>query len=541
VVHGSRTESGKPILANDTHLGLGMPSTWYENALHGGRFDVIGFSMPAMPTVVIGHNGSIAWGITSMATDVQDLYRERLDDPANPTRYELRGESRELAVVEEEIPVKGGEAVRHRVLATHHGPLINDLFESLKGGEPLALAWTALAGTTLFRALIDLDLASDWESFHGALSHWQAPALSFVYADVDGNIGYQAAGRHPLRAAGHDGRSPVAGWTGELDWQGSIPYEEMPRDLNPPAGFLAAANNKVIGGEYPYPLTHDWADPRRERRLTEVLTESARLSLADTRRLAADTHSLLAEDLRLYLLAAEPGSDLERRALEELRSWDLADEPDRVGATIFYTWQWRLLRRLVADELGESLYAEYERIPLQEFSIAVEMVADPTNPWFDDRSTPEAEGRDQVVQKSFEDTVAWLAERLGPDPGTWNWGRLHSITFVHAPLGQSGIGPLEAIFNSDTLPARGGPFTVNAGTPSFARPFAVVSGPSQRFIADLADLESSLAVNSTGQSAHVFHRHREDQVRMWQEVQYHPLHFDRGRLEVEAVLTLAPE
>jgi penicillin amidase len=200
-----------------------------------------------------------------------------------------------------------------------------------------------------------------------------------------------------------------------------------------------------------------------------------------------------------------------------------------------------LLRRLVGDELGEKLFGAYQGIPLQQCSVSVEMLGDAANPFFDDRGTPQVEGRDDLVRASFSEAVAWLAEHAGPDPGEWRWGRLHSVTLVHLPLGQSGIGPLEAIFNSDTLPARGAAFTVDAATPSVGRPFVVVSGASQRFIADLAELENSRAVLTTGQSGHAFHRHREDQVGLWQEVEDHPMPFRRERIEVEGVLILRPD
>lgn len=538
VVHGSRTATGAPLLANDTHLGLGMPSVWYENGLHGGRFDVVGFSFPGLPAVLIGHNGRIAWGITSMASDIQDLYLEELEPADPPRRYRFQDGWRDLARVAEVIEVKGGEPQTLEVLLSHHGPLVNALYDSIRDAQPMALAWTALDGSPLIRALLDLDLAGSWDEFRAALAGWHAPSLSFVYADVLGNIGFQGTGRLPLRAPGHDGTVPVPGWSGEHDWQGWIPYAEMPMAFNPAAGFLVTANNQVVADDYPHLITRDWAESRRARRITEVLAADPGVSLDAVRRLQADTHDLLAQDLVPYLLAARPAGDLEFRALAAVEQWDLAYQPDRVGATVFQAWHGFLLRNLVADELGEELMERYATIPLQQTSVTAELMARDGSPWFDDRATPEVETREVIVQRSLSQAVAWLAQRLGDDVAAWRWGRLHTVSFVHAPLGQSGIGPLMKIFNTDPLPAPGGPFTVNAATPALSRPYAVVSGASQRFIADLGDLARSLAVNTTGQSGHAFHRHRADQVELWLEVGYRPVLHARETVAAAAEGTL---
>ncbi len=544
VVHGSRTASGKPLLANDTHLGLGLPSVWYENGLHGGRFDVVGFSFPGLPTVVTGHNGRVAWGITSLASDTQDLFVEKLDDDDAPRRYRYQGDWRDLGVRVETIEVAGGDDVEVKILSTLHGPLVNEAFDQIKDEPPMALSWTAHGEVRILRALHLLGRAENWQEFRHALSFWDAPALSFVYADVDGNIGYQATGRHPIRAAGHDGSMPVPGWTGEFDWRRTIPPQDLPWAFNPPSGVIVTANNKTVSDDYPYTLAVDWADPSRAQRIVDLLAEGRSFTREDMVRMQADTHSVLAEELRPHLLAVEPADELEQRALQEVEKWDLRFEPDRVGASVFYVWQWRLLRNIVADELADPEKLDQDTaVVYQQHSTLDEIMARPDDPWFDDRTTPEVETREDITRRSLADAVAWLRENHGDDPAGWRWGKLHPMVFTHQPLGQTGQSMIDDLFNGDPLEGRGGPFTVFATTPSLDEPFAIIGGTSQRFIADLADLERSLAINSTGQSAHLFHRHREDQIPLWLEVGFHPVRFSRGSVEgvAEGTLYLTPQ
>ncbi|HEX9671402.1 MAG TPA: penicillin acylase family protein [Thermoanaerobaculia bacterium] len=541
-VHGRRTASGRPLLANDTHLGLGMPSVWYENGLHGGGFNVAGFSFAGMPAVVIGFNGRIAWGITNMCADVQDLFLERLDDRRQPRRYLFRGAWRPLAVTHETIRLKGAEPVELAVRATLHGPLVDGVVPELKGGPPAALQWTALAGGRLADALLALDQARGWGEFRQALARWDYPSVNFTYADVDGNVGYQSSGRVPVRAGGARGLVPAPGWTGEHEWEGFIPWPAMPRVLNPPDGFVVTANHRVVGDGYPYYIAEDMADPYRAARIRERLAATPEATPQTARALQADVYSLPAAALRPYLLGVPPGSELERRALAEVAAWDLGMATESAGAAVYQAWLWFLWSHLFADELGEELMASYRQLGLSQVPMLVELLARPESRWYDDRRTPAVEGRAEVLRRSLAAAVAWLAERCGDDPARWTWGRVHPMTFVHAPLGQSGIAPLEWAFNVAAGPVPGDPFTVNETLHDLEQPFAVVFGVSQRLIVDLGAPARSLAVNSTGQSGHAFHRHRADQVGPWRDVAYHPLLTSRAAVErqAEGILTLVP-
>lgn len=543
VVHGSRTSTGKPILANDTHLGLGMPSVWYEVGLHGGRFDTTGFSFPGLPFVIVGQNRRIAWGITNLNADVQDLYLEKLDDPRRPAAYLAGGRWEKLSRISEEIPVKGGKPVPFEVLSTRHGPLIHAALPDWQGAPPMALAWAASDGSRLADALAKLGLAGSWAEFRQALSLWDSPSLNFVYADVDGNIGYQSTAKVPVRAPGHDGLSPVPGWDGRFEWRGTIPFEEMPSALNPPAGFIVTANNRVVGDEYPYPLTWDWPPPERARRLAELLAAEPRLTPERAREIQLDTFSALARDLRPYLLAVKPEGEREAAALEQVKVWNLRFDPDQAGASVFTAWMRALRPAIFEDEIGAELARSVGGLIYTQTDMLTALMARPRDPWFDDRRTPAAETRDEIVTKAFTQAVAELAGAFGEAPDTWTWGRVQTAAFAHAPFGLSGVAPLERIFNSDPVPAPGWEGAVNLAGADPAKPYRVAFGVSQRFLANLADLEASQAVNSTGQSSLVFHRHREDQAPLWSSGRYRPVLASREAVdrEAEGHLVLTPE
>ncbi len=536
VIAGSKTESGKPILGNDTHLGLQMPSIWYENGLHGGSYDCIGYSLPGAPLIIIGHNRRIAWGISNMCSDVQDLYIEKLNDKANPTQYQVKDQWQNLQVVEEKIRVKGNPDIDEKIMLTRHGPIINGIYD-LADSPPMALRWTALEGGHLFEAVDALDRAGSWAEFRQALSKWDSPSMNFVYADVDGNIGYQATGKIPIRSANHKGLVPVPGDTDQYEWLGFIPFEDVPSVFNPTTGFIVAANNKVVPDSYPYRLAYDYGDPYRATRLTQLITAGGKVNMMAAEKIQAETYSLPAQSLRPYLLAITPENDLQKKAMEQVKSWDLRFTVDSVGACIYYTWYWCLVPNIISDELGEDL-KDFRAAP----TMLIPLMSQPNSPWFDDHKTAKVETRDDIVRKSFVDALDWLAQHRGPDMTQWTWGRLHTVMFAHQPLGRTGIGIVDRIFNSKRVPLPGEAYSVNSTNASKTRPFVVNFGVSQRLLVDLSDIENSESINSTGQSGLVFHCHREDQIPLWSAVKYHPLAFSKEKVEAQAesVLTLTP-
>ncbi|PTL74978.1 penicillin acylase family protein [Vitiosangium sp. GDMCC 1.1324] len=550
VVHGDRTASGKPLLANDVHIGLGLPSTWYESGLHGGRFNVVGFTLPGVPMVVLGHNGHVAWGMSNLGPDTQDFYIEKLDDPKAPKRYEFKGEWHDLEVIREEIPVKGGALVPLEIRRTRHGPIMNPVLgPSVKpDSEPLALRWALEDSAPLLQALVQMNLAGTWKAFRAALELWECPGQNFVYADAEGNIGYQSTGKIPTRAAGHQGLVPVPGWTGEYEWQGWIPFAALPASHNPPAGFAATANNKITSDDYPYLIAHNWFPGYRAKRITDLLAASTKHTVEDMRRIQAETYSLPAEALRPYLLAAaKPADSLQTKALDEVKAWDLRFETDRIGATVFQTWYITVLRNLLSNKLGKTLVerylaSDYERHGSMHMPWVIGLMEKPDSEWFNDAKTPGKETRDDLLRRSFAEAVQWLSQRYGPDAAGWQWGRVHTMTFINAPLGRIGPAFVRRAFNSRTMPARGDNYSVDGASFLWSRPYDVVHGTALRMIVDLSDFSKSVGIHTPGQSEHLYHPHRTDLMEMSHKVEFHPLLFTRQQVEAhtEGTLTLQP-
>lgn len=550
VIAGSRTETGKPLLANDPHLGIQMPSIWYEIGLHcepkgpDCPINVVGASFPGSPGVIIGHNDRIAWGVTNVNPDVQDLFIEKVN-PENPNQYEYRGRWEDMQIVREEIRVAGEEepvVVFARI--TRHGPIINDVVGGEEedwsfGWQPLALSWTALQPGTLMRSILLLDKAQNWEEFREALSYWDVPSQNFVYADGEGNIGYQTPGRIPIRAGG-DGSVPVPGWTGEYDWVDYIPFDELPRAFNPPEGYIVTANHAVVRPDYPYLLTVDWSDRtgQRAQRITELIEELTPISIEDMQRMQGDNLPVWTRQVLPYVTAALADYH-DPRPLELLRNWDGQTTRDNAAAALFEVFRIHLVDRTFGDELGESLMRRSRSMALYALET---LIADPQSPWFDDRMTPQVETRDDIIRQAMTDAIAELTERLGPNMGKWRWGDLHTATFKNQALGQSGIALIERIFNRGPVPVDGTLATVNNTAYSPSAPYEVRTVPSYRQVIDAGNGSRSVSMHTTGQSGHPFHRHYDDMIDPWRNIQYHPMLWSRTEVEAQAegILLLVP-
>ena len=547
VVAGERTATGRPILANDTHLLLQLPAAWYQNHLCGGGLNVSGVSMPGVPGIVVGHNEEVAWGITVAWHDDQDLYVERLH-PANPQRYEFQGRWLDAEVRREEIRVKGrSEPEVETVVVTRHGPIISGLVGE---ATPLALRWAALDARDALGGLVPLNRAATWAEFRSAVAAWPAPSLNFVYADRQGNIGYVQAGTVPLRAPG-DGLAPMAGWTGEHEWQGYLPAEELPRAYNPEKGWLATANHRVVGDGYPHYLSSDFENPARARRVADLLTEAERLTVEDCLRFQLDTYSAAAGRLANHLLAVEPASDRERRALELLRGWDARLEVESVAASICHVARLRALH-LVFDghlcELAEAYVGLGIAVldatsPYHDRSIVrlLDLLDGRGNDgWLRDPESGQMRSRQALLHQALCETLDLLEEQFGPDMAHWTWGRLNQVEFGHLV---GAVKPLNLLFNRGPYPAAGGQDTLlRASSPPRFPPERVNVGDALRFVADLGDWEACRMVVAGGQSGRPASRHYGDLLALWREGRTHPMPFAREQVErhLERRLVLLP-
>lgn len=546
VVQGKHTATGHAFLANDTHLDLFLPSSWYASGLHSSDLEAVGYSFVGTPGIVLGHNQQIAWGLTDLVADVEDFYTEKLDSSENPRRYEFQGQWRDLDEQTETIAVKGGPPVTLHVRRTHHGPLVSDLGGRFTYPQPLALAWSGDRCETAIEAVIALNRARSWQEFRTALSLWDGPDLNFVYADQDGNIGSQAVGRIPIRAAGHQGTVPVPGWTGQYEWKGYIPSAELPHQFNPQSGFVVAANQKVVSDKYPYHLGYEWADPFRAIRITQILSASHSLSEADMEKLESDDYETPARDLLPYLDVIHPRNEREAAALKSLRSWDMHCSLQESAPAIFQVWYRFLVKDTVGDELGPKLTGDYMEYYWVHMPMMVNLMKHAQDPLFDDIRTPQRETRDDIVKRSFSDAVEWLTNHYGQNPDEWQWEKMHTVTLRHRPLGLAQVPVLSKAFSYGPIPDPGcDRFTVNAAwfvVDDEDHPFTSVAGTSQRLIMDLNSWDNSVAVNSTGQSEHLFHPHRSDEIELWRKMKYHPLLFTRKAIERDgaSVLNLVP-
>ena len=374
---------------------------------------------------------------------------------------------------------------------------------------------------------------------------YTAPSQNFVYADVEGNIGYVMPGLVPIRQAGHTGLFPVPGWTDEFEWEGFIPTEELPYSFNPPIGYIYTANNAVVGPDYPYVISYEWDFGYRAERIRQLLEEYTAdgITMDDIKAMHGDSKFLSAMSLVPILAdvnvsaAAQPAHDI-------LMGWDFVSSTDSAGAVIYHTFFGHLVIQTFGDELPPNLLPGVNARGQYVFERLVE---DPTNPFWDDITTTDVvETRDDIFERAFEAAVAELTTRLGDDPADWQFGALHTADFRHATLGESGVGPIEAIFNRVGNATSGGPAHVNANNWSRLGSFfnsgqldlRITSVPSLRMIVDLQDLDNSVGMHTTGQSGHPFSPHYDDFIGPWSRIEYHPLQSSLAVVRDNAVATL---
>jgi penicillin amidase len=541
VVDGSLTASGKPLLANDPHLSTKLPSTWYLAHLSVGDFDLIGATLPGTPAIALGRNSFIAWGATNVSADVEDLYRERLDETGRASMF--RGAPEPLTIVPETIRVKGGTSVRVDVRVTRHGPLVSDAINAINAASnrspkpaalpPLALRWTALdADDTTLPAFLKVNESRNWGDFTAALRDFVVPSQNFVYADIDGHIGYYAPGRIPKRSSGN-GTLPVDGSAGEGEWTGWIPFEDLPHVLDPAEHFIVTANNRPMPNGYPYSLGTDWPEPYRATRIVDLLRNRRGLTADDFAAIQRDTISLHARQLLPLLLdRVRPTNQAEETAVELLRQWDGNMDAASAAASIFEAWFLRLPATMIDDSLGLRTASAYDG----RFSFVTRFLVNTlkTNDafWCDDTRTPAAETCDEAVTAALRGAVRDLADRLGSDMSRWRWDGVHRAVFPHQGLDV--VRQLRPLLSRST-PTGGDWSTVNVGSVSTDQPYEQRSVAGYRSIVDLSPANDSRFIIDLGQSGHPLSAHYDDFLDDWRAVRHRPMRTNRAEIEKGAL------
>jgi penicillin amidase len=514
VISGSRTVTGKPILANDPHLEIGAPILWYLVRIVTPLGSVKGATVPGAPVVLIGQNDRIAWGTTSAYTQVQDLFVETID-PTDPTRYLTPDGPQAFATRDETIHVKGAPDVALRVRTTRHGPVLSDVDADLAGlagaGKAMALAYTGLGGKdTSTEAILGVNVAHNWDEFLTALRVYQTPTQNLVYADASGDIGFISPGLVPLRKSG-DGLLPADGASGEKDWTGTIPFEQWPQVHNPEAGFVFNANNALVAADRQPPLGHNWEEAFRARRIQQFFDTTDKHSLDTSAAMQFDHVSLAARELLPFLKNVTPSDERARQALTLLSGWDGMMDKDRAEPLIFEAFMGALHRIMLVEKTGLTMS---ERGPFAATTLVSLMRDHPS--WCDAAGKPDPDCR-AMLTRAFDEGLALIVKRDGADMSQWKWGREHIAVLQHKVYSHI---PLLDRISDLSLPSSGDFYTLDRGggfDVSTDQPFARTQGAGFRGLYDLADPDKSRFIITTGESGHIFSPHYRDLAPLWFE------------------------
>jgi penicillin amidase len=526
VVSGKHTASGKPLLANDPHLPAGAPSIWYLVHLSAPGLRVAGVSPPGGPGVVIGHNERIAWGMTNVGPDVQDVYEEKFD-PDNPKRYLTPVGWRYVDVRHEEIKVRQGfadtatDTVALDVNMTRHGPIV---FE--RAGKRYALRWTALdPQLNTPDSVYEINRARDWKEFNAALRSFTAPTQNLVYADVKGHIGYHAAGVVPIRRSG-DGSVPYDGSTDAGDWIGFIPLDKLPKLYDPPSGIIVTANQRIVGTDYPYFLTHSWAQPYRARRILQLLNQTSKLTGDDFRRIQGDVYSIgnvafAHETVKTLRPRLTPADAKLAEVLDRFEHWDGLVTPDSSTAAILHQMRVAFRSRILAAALGSDLVKSFQ---WSNFDTTIDrVVAEQPKEWLPKEFTSYAD----LLRACHEDARAALTKQLGVDESKWTWGEMFKVRFQHPLSGAPMIGLQFTIAPFPQSGSGGLAATVNVGP-----------NVSMRLIADPSDWDKTQHGIALGESGLPKSPHWNDQLADWRAVTPRQFPFSEAAITKATVATL---
>ena len=546
VISGQYTESGKPLVAHDVHLPLSTPELWYEAHQKTPDFTGYGVTIPGLPFILIGQNKYFAWCMTLAYTDAADVYVEKFDPATLTCEYEE--EQYKVTVLEEIIKIKGKPDHVEKVVITKHGPIISDILTEQKG-KYLAVKDAALLPAPILEAWYDLNHGKSWNDFVHAVEKMKAPQLNVSYADIYGNIGYWTSGIVPKRRKG-DGRFPVPGWISEYEWDGFIPFEEMPHALNPEQGFIVTANNKIIPDDFPHYLGNVWMNGYRAQRITQLIKEKIekgeKLRLEDGNRIMRDVFSIPSREFVKHLKEIDLPSEELHKMREILVAWNGFMEPELIGPTLYQVIKYSLIRTLLEEKLGKELTEKIMGVgfnpvllPANEFQgqdvIFLLRILKEKTPWL-----PSKEAKNQAIIKSMEKAWKWLQDNLGKNMNQWKYERIHKAIFNHAFAINP---PMDEVFNAKAIPIRGGNDTPFQTAYDPSQPFNNnFWSPSFRFLVDLAKPGESKATTALGQSGILGSKHYEDKKIAWAQGEYHDTYFtsDLPKAAVESKLMLQP-
>lgn len=511
VVSSEKSASGMPLLADDPHLGLATPSIWYQMHLQAPDMNVSGVIFAGVPGIILGHNAEVAWGVTNTGPDVQQLYVEKRN-PDNPHEFLFEDEWEEADVIIEPIKIKGQETLDYEVIETRHGPVVSEFASESGKADVLSLSWTALDATAELQAILEINEASNWEEFEKGLENFHAPAQSFVFASLDGTIAMKANGKIPIYEDGEDALLPLPGWEEKYVLDEFIPFDELPTVINPDKGFIATANNKMVGDKYPYHISNVWAQPYRYERIYEVLAEKDDLTVEDMQALQMDAVNLRAEEfvpLFMDTLADASLSKAERNALDSLAEWNYEDDKDLAQPLIFD----RMIQKIEA-----TLYDELPEEVMDLFSGRSQTTDTLLRLGDDSEWIKEQGGLASLIENSLSEAVHELEQTYGRNQSVWQWGKYHQVQFKH-PLSSAGKF-VASIFNKKQPMAVNGS-DVTAMAARHNGEGLVNHGASWRFVIDLDDITTGYHIVGPGQSGHLLSPWYSDQTEDWVNGNFH--------------------
>lgn len=520
-VAGSRTASGKPLLANDMHLGYNIPGVWYQ--MHQsipGKLNVTGVVLPGQPFIVSGHNDSIAWGLTNVMNDDIDFYSETVN-PEDTSAYKLDGTWRKFDIRHEKIAIKGGDTLRVGIKFTHRGPVISGI-RQIKN-ETVSMRWMGNEMSNELRSIYLLNRAKNKADFCEAMKTFVSVSQNTAYADVHGNIGMYCCAGVPLRKG--NPLEFMEGDTSLYDWQGTVPFEQLPHRFNPDEGFVVSANNRTIDANYPHYISN-WFDlPFRYDRIHEMLSVDKKLNVNDMMSIQTDFTSKHAAyyvpDLVLSLKKDRNLNTIETDALNALESWNYQMNAESSAAAIFETFYNRFIEDILKDELGDELFKEFLGDKILVRNTIQNIWKHRNSVLIDDVHTPsKTETFDEMVLKAFKEAVLELIKAEGKDVAEWKWGKIHTFTLEHF-LGKVKILDLAFHFNRGPFQTGGSFHTVAPYSYRYSNPFEVKSGASQRHVYDLSDWDNSYSVLPAGNCGISSSNYYSDQTSLYLEGKYH--------------------